>query len=153
MTILEAKISFKSQLNIIDKGCNSVVFFWFLNKFGSAIGEFYSLVAHFLREINLNLLDLMNAKYLIIFFELHSLCVMNKNCMRGKNAKFQRTNSFHDLLACGSGVSPLCINVHSTLRIVIIIKIYIKSVPVFLLGRHELPPFDLFEPKQCCCEV
>lgn len=108
----------------------------------------------FLREINLNLLDSTNAKYLIIFFELHSLCIMNKNCMRGKNAKFQRTNSFHDLLACGSGVTPLCINVHSTLRIVIIIiiKIYIKSVPVFLLGRHELPPFEKFEPKQCCCE-
>lgn len=53
------------------------------------------------------------------------------------------------------GLPPLCINVHSTLRIVviiIIIKIYIKSVPVFLLGCHELPPFELFEPKQCCCE-
>lgn len=106
MTILEAKISFKSQLNIIDKGCNSVVFFWFLNKFGSAIGEFYSLVAHFLREINLNLLDLMNAKYLIIFFELHSLCLMNKNCMRGKMPNFKGQIAFMTCWPVVLGLAP-----------------------------------------------
>lgn len=50
MTILEAKKSFKSQPNVIDMGCNSVVFSWFLDKFGSAIGEFYYLVAYFFKR-------------------------------------------------------------------------------------------------------
>lgn len=65
------------------------MFFWFLNKFGSVIGEFYFLVVYFLREINLNFLDLMNVKYLIIFFEFYFLCLMNKNCMRGKMLNFK----------------------------------------------------------------
>lgn len=44
----------------------------------------------FLREINLSLLDSTNAKYLIIFFEHHSLCIMNKNCMRGQKCQISK---------------------------------------------------------------
>lgn len=81
-------------------------FFWFLDKFGSAIGEFYSLVAYFFKRDKFKSFRFDECQIFDYFFEHHSLCIMNKNCMRDKNAKFLRTNSFHDVLAYGTGVTP-----------------------------------------------